>query len=171
MLSALIAGEQDAEVLADLARGRLRAKLPALRQALEGRVHPTHRFLLERQLAHIQFLEDSLASVQQEMEQHLRPFEEALALLQSIAGIHLLAAITILSEIGIDMSRFPSAKHLSCLRGSVSRQQAEWRQAPQWQDDQREPLPASDLVRSGLGHRPHQRPLFVGLLPPHGSPT
>lgn len=117
MLSALIAGEQDAVVLAELARGRLRAKLPALRQALEGRVQLAHRFLLERMLSHIQFLEESLASVQQEMEQHLSPFEEALTLLQSIPGIHLLAAITILSEIGIDMSRFPSAKHLASWAG------------------------------------------------------
>ncbi len=117
MLNALISGEQDAEALAELARGRLRAKLPALRQALEGRVQLTHRFLLARMLAHIQFLEDSLAEVQQEIEQHLHPFEQALVLLQSIPGIHLLAAITILSEIGIDMSRFPSAKHLASWAG------------------------------------------------------
>jgi Transposase/Transposase IS116/IS110/IS902 family len=119
MLNALISGEQDAQALAELARGRLRAKLPALQKALEGRVQPTHRFLLARMLAHIQFLEDSIVSVQLELEQHLRPFEEALTLLQSIAGIHLLAAITILSEIGIDMSRFPSAKHFASWAGLV----------------------------------------------------
>jgi transposase len=63
MLLAIIGGEQDAELLAELARGRLRTKLPALRQALEGRVQAHHRFLLERMLAHIEFLEESLGEV------------------------------------------------------------------------------------------------------------
>jgi transposase len=61
MLEAVVGGEQDAEVLAELARGKLRAKLPALRLALDGRTQPHHRFLLERILAHIDFLEESIA--------------------------------------------------------------------------------------------------------------
>ncbi|HEU5377200.1 MAG TPA: IS110 family transposase [Ktedonobacteraceae bacterium] len=117
MLQALISGEQDAELLAELARGRLRAKLPALRKALEGRVQPHHRFLLERMLTHIEFLEESILEVQKEIEQRLPPFEEAITLLQSIPGIHLLAASAILAEIGCDMSRFPSAKHLASWAG------------------------------------------------------
>lgn len=61
MLEAVVGGEQDAEVLAELARGKLRAKLPALRLALDGRTQPHHRFPLERILAHIDFLEESIA--------------------------------------------------------------------------------------------------------------
>ena len=117
MLQAIIGGEQDAELLAELARGRLRAKLPMLRKALEGRVQPHHRFLLERMLTHIEFLEESLSEVQKETEHHLTPFEEAITLLQSIPGIHLLAAFAVLSEIDCDMSRFPSAKHLASWAG------------------------------------------------------
>ena len=101
----------------DLARGRLRAKLPALRQALTGRVQPHHRFLLERMLAHIDFLEESITHVQQEIEQRLQPFEEAITLLQGIPGIQAVAAAAIVSEIGVDMSRFPSAKHLASWAG------------------------------------------------------
>jgi transposase len=117
MLEAVLGGEQDAETLADLARGRLRAKLPALRQALTGRVQPHHRFLLERMLAHIDFLEESITHVQQEIEQRLQPFEEAITLLQGIPGIQAVAAAAIVSEIGVDMSRFPSAKHLASWAG------------------------------------------------------
>ncbi len=71
MLEAVIGGEQDAEVLAALARGRLRAKLPNLRKALEGRVQPHHRFLLQQLLAHIDFLEQSMMQVEEEIEQSL----------------------------------------------------------------------------------------------------
>ena len=117
MLDAIIAGTQDAEVLADLARGRLRAKLPDLRLALDGRVQPHHRFLLTRILAHIDFLEESLLHVQKEIEQRLVPFEEAMILAQSVIGIQETAAAAILAEIGTDMSRFPSDKCLASWAG------------------------------------------------------
>jgi transposase len=109
--------EQNAEALAALARGRLRAKLPDLRKALEGRVQPHHRFLLHRILAHIDFLEQSIAQVEQEIEQHLRPFEEALELVQSTTGLQATTTAGILAEIGIDMTRFPSDKHLASWAG------------------------------------------------------
>lgn len=117
MVEAVIGGEQDAEALAALARGRLRAKLPDLRKALEGRVQPHHRFLLQRILAHIDFLEQSIAQVEQEIEQHLRPFEEAVDLVQSITGLQATTTAGILAEIGIDMTRFPSDKHLASWAG------------------------------------------------------
>ncbi len=117
MLHALIAGEQDPEVLADLARGKLRSKLPVLRQALQGRVKPYHLSLLMRILAHIEFLEESLTQLQQDIEQHLAPFADAVTLLQDIPGVGPVAAATIVAEIGIDMSRFPSAKHLASWAG------------------------------------------------------
>src|SRR5262249_23103691 len=74
MLGALLGGEADPAVLADLARGRLRAKLPALRQALTGRVQAHHRVLLAQLLAHIDFLEESIAQLQEEIEHALTPF-------------------------------------------------------------------------------------------------
>jgi len=88
-----------------------------LRLALEGRVQLHHRFLLKRILAHIDFLEESIDAVQQEMEQHLTPFEEAVTLAQSIVGIQATAAAAIVAEIGDDMSRFPTDKHLASWAG------------------------------------------------------
>ena len=117
MLRALIGGEQDPEALAELARGKLRAKLPALRQALQGRVQPYHLILLTRILAHIDFLEGSLAQLQAEIDARLTSCAEAVTLLQTIPGVGPIAAATIVAEIGTDMSRFPSAKHLASWAG------------------------------------------------------
>ena len=82
MLAALLGGEADPSVLADLARGRLRAKLPALRQALTGRVQPHHRVRLAHLLAHLDFLEEAIAELQAEIEHALAPFTAATELLQ-----------------------------------------------------------------------------------------
>lgn len=117
MLEALVQGTTDAEVLADLARGTLRKKIPQLQTALEGRLHAHHRLLLGHLLAHIDFLEGTLAQLQRAIEEYLRPFEEAMDLVQSITGIQATAAATILAEIGADMSRFPSHKHLASWAG------------------------------------------------------
>jgi transposase len=117
MLTALLGGEAAPEVLAELAKGRLRAKLPALRQALDGRVKPHHRVLLGQLLAHIEFLEGSIAQLTEEIERALTPFEDAATLLATIPGIGAVAAAAIVAEIGVDMGRFPSAKHLASWAG------------------------------------------------------
>jgi transposase len=117
MLEALVEGQQDAEALAELARGRLRAKLPALRQALEGRMQPHQQFLISCILAHIDFLEESLAKVQREIEARLAPFAEAITLLESLPVQLEAGAASVIAEIGVDMTRFPSAKHLASWAG------------------------------------------------------
>jgi len=117
MLEALLAGTEDAETLAELARGRLRAKLPELRQALEGRVGAHHRFLLRQVLAHIDFLEEALATIQAEIAARLAPEAAAVEQLQTIPGVGATAAAVIVAEIGTDMSRFASAKHLASWAG------------------------------------------------------
>jgi transposase len=113
MLEALLAGEEDVAVLAELARGRMRAKLPALRQALTGQLKAYHRVLLRQILAHLDFLEAAIAQLQGEIEQRLRPYEAAVRLLQTIPGVKEVTAATLVAELGTDMSQFPSAKHLA----------------------------------------------------------
>jgi transposase len=113
MLEALLAGEANVAVVAELARGRLRAKIPQLRQALTGELKPYHHVLLRQILAHMDFLEAALAQLEGEIEQRLRPSEEAIQLLQTIPGVKAVAAATLVAELGADMSQFPSAKHLA----------------------------------------------------------
>jgi transposase len=105
------------EQLADLARGTLRHKLPQLQQALHGQIEPHHQVLLGQIFAHMSYLEHSIQHLQLEIEQRLCPFEEAKQLLLSIPGIQEIAAAAILAEIGVDMSRFPSPKHLASWAG------------------------------------------------------
>lgn len=117
VLGALLGGEQDPEALAELARGRLREKLPQLRRALRGRVRPHHLILIERILAHIDFLEESIAHLQGEVDRLLVSFEGSVELLRTIPGVSEQAAATIIAEIGTDMGRFPTAKHLASWAG------------------------------------------------------
>jgi transposase len=117
MLAALVDGEQDVAAIADHARARLRRKIPELKRALEGRLQPQHRFLLRAILAHVDFLDAAITQVEAEMAHHLEPYQEAMRLLQTIPGVQQTAAAAIVAEIGVDMSRFPSAKHLASWAG------------------------------------------------------
>jgi transposase len=117
MFAALLDGERDPDVLADLARGTLRKKLPQLRQALVGQIQPHHLILIGQILAHVDFLAQAIADVQQEIEPRLASFEQTVQLLQTIPGIKAVASAAILAEIGTDMSRFPTAAHLASWAG------------------------------------------------------
>ncbi len=117
MLDALVHGTTDPEVLADLARGRLRAKLPALREALEGRFDDLHALWIGAILAHIDFLDEQIDRLSDAIEEQIRPFAPAVELLCTIPGVQRRGAEVILSEIGTDMSVFPTAKHLASWAG------------------------------------------------------
>jgi transposase len=117
MLDALIKGSQDPDALAELARGRLRGKLPALRLALEGRVEPHHQFLLQQILAHTDFLEQSIEKVQQEIDDRLVAYQDAVTLIQSLPVQLQAGAATVIAEIGVDMTCFPSDAHLASWAG------------------------------------------------------
>jgi transposase len=117
MLDALARGEQDPQTLAELARGRLRGKLPELRRALHGQVQAFHRVLLQQVLAHLDFLDAAIAHLQHEIAQRLEPYQEAVTLLQTIPGVGEIAASVVVAEVGADMQRFPSAKHLASWAG------------------------------------------------------
>jgi transposase len=117
MLAELVAGAEDVVALADLAKGQLRRKVPALQQALTGRMSAHQRFMIAQHLAHLDGLEAQIADVGDEIAQRLRPFDAELVLLDSIPGIGRWSAEVILAEIGPDMSRFPTAGHLASWAG------------------------------------------------------
>jgi transposase len=112
MMAALLQGQSDPAALAELARGRLRQKLPALREALQGRFRTHHAFLLTQILAKIEFLEEAVERLSTAIDEHLRPFEADVERLMTIPGVARRNATTILAETGGDMTRFPSAGHL-----------------------------------------------------------
>jgi transposase len=118
ILDALLAGESDPQVLADLARGRLRAKIPALREALAGRFRAGHHGLLVAQmLAHIDFLDAAIADLDTSLAAAAEPFRPILERLTTIPGVSARTAIMLLAECGADMSVFPTAAHLASRAG------------------------------------------------------
>ncbi len=117
MLDALIEGQAQPEAMAELAKGRLRTKRAELAKALEGRVQAHHRFLLTELLCQIDSLDETIARFNTEIEAYCRPFEEAVSLLDTIPGVARATAEAIVAEIGTDMTRFPSADHLSAWAG------------------------------------------------------
>jgi transposase len=117
MLKALIAGSTDASEMAQLARGKLRAKIPQLEQALRGCFGAHQRFLIAQQLAHIDFLEETIEQLSAQIAQRMRPFGEAIERLETIPGVGRRTAEAILAEIGPEMSRFPTYRHLASWAG------------------------------------------------------
>ena len=148
MLTEIVAGQTDAELMADLARGRMRSKIPELEKALTGIVQPHHRFVLAQQLEHIDFLDEKVEAISLRIEQQLESmswpdepaepkagkgakeetpatdelelpltWNSAVALLDTIPGVNRRVAEVMLAEMGLDMSRFPTANHLASWAG------------------------------------------------------
>lgn len=117
MIRALIAGQGDPVALADLARGKLRAKLPELTKALTARFRDHHGFLLERMLDRVEALETDVAALSERIETACAPFAREIELLVTIPGVGQRTAEVILAEIGTDMGRFPTAGHLASWAG------------------------------------------------------
>jgi transposase len=148
MLAEIVAGETDAALMAELARGRMRNKIPELEKALTGHVQPHHRFLLAKQLGHVDFLDEQIEEISTEIEQLLESmswpdepagpdadadtedqtqvtdeselpltWNDAVALLDTIPGVNRRIAEVMLAEMGLDMSRFPTAAHLASWAG------------------------------------------------------
>jgi transposase len=121
MLEAIIHEQGDPETMARLAKGKLREKRDLLEQALSGRVRPHHRFLLVEHLVHLDFLDEQIALVSDEIDRQSRDTdstnEETLSLLDTIPGVGRPLAQTIMAEIGNQVSSFPSAKHLAAWAG------------------------------------------------------
>lgn len=121
ILEAIAAGEEDPEHLADLAHRRLKAKRSTLVEALRGHVTEHHRFLLRLHLRQIDALRGAIGEVESRLGEVLRPFRAAAQLLTSMPGVSDTVAQVIVAEIGVDMSRFPSADHLVSWAGLCPR--------------------------------------------------
>ncbi|HEY3033156.1 MAG TPA: IS110 family transposase, partial [Streptosporangiaceae bacterium] len=117
ILAALVAGTADPVVLAELAQGKLRAKRPALVRALAGQVRDHHRRLLALHLSHVDFLDEAIAELDAEIAERTRPFEAELARLDTIPGVDRRIAEVLVAEVGVDMARFATARHLASWAG------------------------------------------------------
>lgn len=117
ILAQLLAGEEDATKLAELSRRRLRAKLPQMQLALQGRMTDHHRWMLRVLWEQLEFLEAQIAKLDAQIHEQLRPYEDAIALCTTIPGIEAVAAANLIAEIGVNMDQFPSAQHLASWAG------------------------------------------------------
>jgi transposase len=118
MIQAMIVGIEDPKVLAELAEGKMRKKIPELMLALKGRVGEHQRFLLAQQLEHIDYLDAAIQQVSEEIGRRLDPFEETLALLDTIPGVGERAAQVILAEMGIHVAdHVPDERHAASWSG------------------------------------------------------
>ncbi len=117
MLDALVAGTTDPKILAEFAKGRLRSKIPDLREALHGRFDSQHALIVGSILAHLDFLDEQIKLLSDAIEEHIRPFASAVELLCTIPGVQRHTAEVIVAETGSDMSVFPTSKHLASWAG------------------------------------------------------
>ena len=117
MLAALVAGETDGATLAGLAQGRLKQKQAQLVPALTGRITPVQRALLARQLAHVAFLDQTIAALDAQIGALMRPFHAAAARLCTVTGIGQRTAEVLVAELGVDMAQFPSDRHCAAWAG------------------------------------------------------
>src|SRR4051794_3849101 len=137
MLDALVSGTTDPRVLADLARGQLRKKLPALQDALTGRFDAEHTLVVGRMLAHIDYLDEAIGDLSTAIEAQLGPLAPAVELLCTIPGVGRRAAEVIVAETGGDITAFPSARHLASWAGMCpGNDKSAGRHAPLGQDPQ-----------------------------------
>ncbi len=117
MLDALVAGTTDPQILAELAKGRLRAKLPQLKEALQGRFSAHHALVVGAILAHLDFLDEQIERLSTAIEDALAPFAPAVSLLCSIPGVQQRTAEVIVAEIGVEMGCFPDEHQLASWAG------------------------------------------------------
>ena len=113
MLEALAAGETDATKLANMAKSKLRAKIPQLTAALTGCLNATQRWLLGEQLKHVSYLDEAIARLNEQIEELCRPFEPQLEQLDEIIGVSRRVGQIIIAEIGVDMTRFGSDRRIA----------------------------------------------------------
>lgn len=132
MVEALIAGQRDPAVLAELAKGKLRPKIPELTEALAGHFGAHHAVAARQILDHVDFLDATVAALTDQIDFRIEPYQAVRELLLPVPGFDRLTIDTIIAETGADMSRFPSPAHLAkwavSARGTTNRPESvgEW---------------------------------------------
>ena len=148
ILAALCDGERYPEVLADLAKRKLRGKIPQLRGAVPGRFGDHHALLVRELLAHIDYLAAMEARLDARVDELMGPFRTARELLMTIPGMGKRTAEIVIAEIGVDMDGVPEPRPSGVVGRSVPGQQRVGRQAPLWQEPQGRPVPGSGVVEA-----------------------
>ena len=167
ILQRLLSGETDSQALAELARGKLRAKRDALAQAVVGRLEAHHVFLLREQLAHLDYLDAAIARLDAELEARLAAEQEATALLETIPGVGRRTAEVLVAEIGTDLSRFPSAQHLASWAGMCPGNAESGGRRPRRPHPSRQRLAAAHAGRGRQRGEPDEGHLPRRPVPPH----
>lgn len=117
ILAELLQGNTDAALLAELAKGRLREKQAKLQKALQGNLKPHHRFMLAQHLSHIEFLDEAITKLDQQIAEVMRPFEAEIAAWDSLPGINRRIAEIVIAEVGADLQPFANAQQLASWAG------------------------------------------------------
>ena len=159
MIDALIAGERDSAVLAEMAKGRLRSKIPQLQDALAGRFNEHHALIASSMLARIDQIDATIATLGERIDELLDPYEAAVTLLVTIPGVSSRTAQVILAEIGADMSRFPTAGHLASWAGMCPGNNESAGKRKIWAHHQRLEVAPQSADRSRPGRRTHKEHL------------
>jgi transposase len=162
MIEALIAGERDPKVLADLSKAKLRNKIPELEGALDSRFEDHHAVQLRQLLDHIDWFDATIDILSQRISVQTEPWTELIERLMTIPGVGRRTAEVILAETGADMFPFPRPSASGLVGGAVPRAQRVGRQAPLGADHPRRRVARGRPHRSGLGRDPHQGHLPAG---------
>jgi transposase len=117
MINALLQANSTPEEIAELAKGRLRKKIPELVEALRGNVSDHHRYLIEMSLRHLESLGELIEDLDERIDKAMEPYREEQKLLMSITGVEKKSAESVIAEIGVDMGQFPSEAHLASWAG------------------------------------------------------
>ena len=160
MLEAIVAGQDDPAQLADLAKRRLRAKIPQLEQALYGKLTEHHRWMLRLLLDQLRTTEQFIVRLDERIAELTRPQQPVLEKLDAIPGVDRRVAEVLLAEIGPDVTPFPTDAAPGLLGGHLSGQQRERGQEAQWQDHQGQPVVTTSSGAGGLGCQPQKGQLF-----------
>jgi transposase len=171
MLKIIVCGDFNIDATAELARGRLRNKIPELQLALEGKVTEHHRFLLRELLDHLEFLEAKILHLEQEIADRTQALGDAVVRLCTIPGVSHIAAWGLVAEIGTDMSRFPTAQHLASWAGLCPGQHESAGKRKNTRTRKGGRLAAAMPVSMCLGRFKEENDLSLGSLPPLGGPA